>query len=135
MNIQSMSTDELQKKIAEAQLNRDKYFDLGFAPRKRDSLLATIEVVFALGGMAGFISILMHGIGWVSSVFVAGGAWVLYSEKQRLSTRDFFRSEYRLADSRLEELKHELSRREESLETSEAEWMELLHGRTPPRNP
>lgn len=127
-----LDTEALKREIEQLQMRRDQYFSLGFLPQKRPILFAVFEVFCALGGVAALISILMHGVGWVSAAFIVAGAWVLYSERQRTSTIEFLRKEYRVADSRLEELKCELSKRNVDLAAAEADWLELLHGKKTP---
>lgn len=129
---EDLDTEALKREIEQLQKRRDQYFNLGFLPQKRPTLIAVFEVFAALGGVAALISILMHGVGWVSAAFIVAGAWVLYSERQRTSTTEFLRKEYRVADSRLEELKYELGKRNMDLAASEADLLELIHGTKTP---
>ncbi|MBT9234270.1 hypothetical protein KKQ11_00340 [Pseudomonas sp. MG-2] len=132
---EELDSEALRLEIEQLQKQRDQYFSLGFLPQKRPLLLAVVEVFAALGSVAALISILMHGVGWVSAAFIVAGAWVLYSERQRTSTTEFLRKEYRVADSRLEELKYELGKRNVNLAAAEADWLELLHGKKTPTQP
>jgi len=116
---EDLSTEALKSEIERLQKSRDEYFRLGFLPQKRPVLIAIIEVAAALGGVSALISILMHGIGWISATFIAAGAWVLYSERQRTSTRDFLRQEYRAAEAKLEKMKYELGKRTADLASAD----------------
>lgn len=135
MSGDDLEIEELRREIEGLQQKRDEYFRLGFLPQKRANLVAVAELCAVFGGLSALISILMHGVGWISAIFIVAGAWVLYIERQRNSTRDFLRNEYRKADAKLEDLKYELGKRTVDLASSEAAWLDLLHGGKTSGNP
>lgn len=94
--------DEIEK----LEKYKDACYQGGFVDRVGYVTIA-LNLIGLIGGMGSVVSILQHGINWVSAGLLALGAYVFFRERSRERSIEFCRDEYRKAAAQLEDLERE----------------------------
>ena len=115
----SNQASKLKDDLNSIKMTQEKLFDLGWKPKKYDTLIFVATLIGILAGLGGVIEVLYQGLTWEAAIFIAIGAFAFYKGNESDKAKSAIREEYHKNQAKIVKMEHEHHELVASLEPRE----------------